>query len=248
MRGISSARISVMSAAPFPSDRRALELLAHALQLGAQAAVERPRADLRDGAADQRGIGLRVEDDGSTGHRGDGLAQVLRLAIAQRGSRGHRGAHASDLLVDYGAVGARHLRKIADPLPIDQQAEEIHHHRRQLERGSQRIDRVVALLKRVARIAQKCSSLAAVFERRKNGLELAAVLLVPAFLEAEREERAGVTSGDAGVDHGWRAPLERRRFVTWRKYPVNALRRATRGRVTASGRAERTSRKPRKER
>jgi len=24
------------------------------------------------------------------------------------------------------------------------------------------------------------------------------------FIEAEREERAGVTSGDAGVDHGWR--------------------------------------------
>src|SRR5580765_3746647 len=77
IRLISSARISIC-ATPFQDfvlDRRALEPVAHAFELPAQAAVVLRRAHLGDDAADQRRIRLCIEHDVAPG---EGFDRVLQ--------------------------------------------------------------------------------------------------------------------------------------------------------------------------
>src|SRR5437016_10962088 len=103
MRLISSARISAIAVTPldFCSDRRALQFLAHPLQLCAQASVEHGGAHLRDHAAEDRRIGLRLEDDLAPGDAGYRLAQAVQVAVLERLRRGDGGADAADLLVEH---------------------------------------------------------------------------------------------------------------------------------------------------
>src|SRR2546423_12710839 len=81
IRLISSARISICPT-PFQKtlDRRALEPIAHALELAAQAAGELGGADLGDDPADQRGIGFGIWDDVAAGHLLDHNLQALQVA------------------------------------------------------------------------------------------------------------------------------------------------------------------------
>src|SRR5690349_6541490 len=101
MRLISSARISaivkLLAAKRF--DRSGLEVLAHPLELRAQTAVQHGGAYLRHQAADQGGIGFRLEHDRAAGHPADRLAEPADLVLAQRPRRGHGGADPPGLLV-----------------------------------------------------------------------------------------------------------------------------------------------------